>query len=440
MQSADKNIEWYKSKFMEFEHSLNGEKLATIHKIRQDAISKFTTLGFPTTKQEEWRFTNTQPISKIEFYPVFRKEKVTTRRTDFINHLLNNAIQVVFINGFYSENLSNIGDLSDGIIIGSLAEISKKHPELIEPKIAKLVSGNENAFSALNTAFITDGIFVYVPNGGMIKEPIQIVYIATEIEKPYAIQPRNLIIAGDNCEFKLIEYYMSLSDKDYLTNSVTEIYIGKNSRIEHNKIQNENLQAFHIGTTYTLIDAGSFYQSNSISLSGALVRNNITVVMNGERIESALNGLSLGRGSQLIDNHTAIDHAKPNCNSFELYKSILAGNSKGVFNGKILVRKDAQKTDAKQTNKTLLLSDTATMNTKPQLEIFADDVKCTHGATIGQLDSEQLFYLRSRGIDETFARDILTSAFASDIINRISIVELRKKLENELQSHLIIMK
>ena len=234
----------------------------------------------------------------------------------------------------------------------------------------------------------------------------------------------------------IVESFVSLDDNSYLTNAVTEIVAGDNAVVEHDKLQAESAKAFHIGTVHVYQRANSTYTSNSISFGGALVRNNITVVLDGEGIECTLNGLSLATDEQHVDNHTVIDHAKPHCNSHELYKSILDGRSKAVFNGKIFVRKDAQKTNAKQTNKTLLLSDNATIDTKPQLEIFANDVKCTHGATVGRLDEEQLFYLRSRGLGLNHARDVLTFAFTSDVINRVHVEPLRTQLEGIVHGRL----
>jgi Fe-S cluster assembly protein SufD len=248
--------------------------------------------------------------------------------------------------------------------------------------------------------------------------------------------PRNLIVAGKNSQVSIIESYVSLTSVPYLTNTATEMVVGEGAVIEHDKFQDESLNAFHIGTTHVHQAARSNVVSNSISIGGSIVRNNVTAVLAAEGIECTLNGLSLATGQQLVDNHTAIDHASANCLSHELYKSILDGKSRGVFNGKIFVRKDAQKTDAKQTNKTLLLSDEATMDTKPQLEIFADDVKCTHGATVGQLDEEQVFYLRSRGVMLDAARDILTFAFASDVVHRIHIEPLREQLDGILHNRL----
>jgi Fe-S cluster assembly protein SufD len=436
MQSADKNIQWYQSRFEAFEQSLNGEKSTKVHAMRRDAILRFAQNGFPTTRQEEWRFTNTSLITEIEFQPILQYESHGISKDDIRKYLLDGAIHGVFINGMFSSELSDVGTLPHGVVVGSLAEILKKQPEKVQPYIARLVKGEENAFTALNTAFLWDGGFVSIQKGLVIDRPIQFLFIASDRKQSFAAQPRNIIIVDANSRCKIIETYIGLAQNTYFTNTVTEIVLGENSFLEHDKLQIENLNAFHIGTTWIQMNAASQYTSNAISLGGSLARNNSTVLFDAEGSECILNGLTLSTGKQIIDNHTAIDHAKPHCNSHELYKAILDGESKGVFNGKIFVRKDAQKTDAKQTNKTLLLSDDATMNTKPQLEIFADDVKCTHGATIGQLDDEQIFYLRSRGIDLVAARDILTLAFVGDVINRISIELLRQQVEGMIHARL----
>jgi Fe-S cluster assembly protein SufD len=261
-------------------------------------------------------------------------------------------------------------------------------------------------------------------------------FLAAGRSESFVAYPRNLILVGKGSHVSIVERYAGLGRNSYLTNAVTEIVVGENSVIEHDKLQDESEKAFHVSSIHVHQHANSNFTSNSISLGGELVRNNVTVVLDAEGCESTLNGLSLATGNQHVDNHTTIDHAKPHCLSHELYKSILDGKAKGVFNGKIFVRRDAQKTDAKQTNKTLLLSNDATIDTKPQLEIFADDVKCTHGATVGQLDDEQIFYLRARGIGLEQARDILTFAFASDAINRIHLKPLREQLDHMLQSRL----
>ncbi len=436
MQVIDQNIKWYQSKFEAFEQSLNGAKSTPMHAIRRDAMHRFVELGFPTTRQEEWRFTNILPITKIEFQPILSYELNGVTEKDILQYTLDDALRLVFIDGIFSKELSNINSYPIGITAGSLTEISREHPETIRSYINNMLMGEENAFTALNTAFLLDGAFILVPRGIVLENPIQFLFIATDREKVYAAQPRNLIVAGIDSQFKIVETYVGLSKNTYLTNTVTEIALGSNSVVEHDKFQVEGINAYHIGTTHVQMDAASRYVSNVISLGGSIARNNLTARFNAEGAECILNGLSLGRGTQVVDNHTVIDHAKPRCSSHELYKSILDDASKGIFNGKVFVRKDAQKTDAKQTNKTLLLSDDAAINTKPQLEIFADDVKCTHGATIGQLDDEQIFYLRSRGIDLNAARDILTSAFAGDVINRITIEPFRLQIEQMIHDRL----
>jgi len=436
MQGTDQNIQWYQSRFDVFEQSLNGAKSTSVHAMRRGAMQRFKELGFPTTRQEEWRFTNILPITKIQFQPILRNELHGVTKSDLQPYALDHALRLVFVDGMFSQELSDSSSHPAGLIAGSLAETLKKHPDTIQSYFNYLVMGEENAFTTLNTAFLWDGAYISVPQGVILENPIQLLFVATHREQVYAAQPRNLIIAGIDSQCKIIETYVGLAQNTYLTNTVTEISLGDNAVVEHDKFQVEGVNAYHIGTTHVQMNAASRFTSNVISLGGSIVRNNLTARFDAEGAECILNGLSLGRGTQVVDNHTVIDHAKPHCASHELYKSILDGASKGIFNGKVFVRKDAQKTDAKQTNKTLLLSDDATMNTKPQLEIFADDVKCTHGATIGQLDDEQIFYLRSRGIGLDAARDILTSAFAGDVVNRITIEPFRRQVERMIHDRL----
>lgn len=436
MQSVDKNIQWYQSKFQAFEQSLNGEKSTVWHTLRRHAIHQFEQIGFPTTRQEEWRFTNVSPIVHNEFQPILNYEANGISKESVRKYILPDSTPIIFINGMFSHELSETGDVPEGMIVGSLQQALKNHSEQIRPYLSSMSRGEENAFTALNMAFLLDGACICIPEKVYYDRPIQIIFIATDAAIKYAAQPRNLIVAGKGSHTKIIESYIGISQNSYLTNSVTEIILENDAHLEHDKIQIESTDAFHVGTTFLRMDSRSRYESNAISLGGALVRNTITTVLDGEHSECTLNGLSLAGGYQVIDNHTAIDHAKPHCNSHELYKAILGGASKGIFNGKIFVRKDAQKTDAKQTNKTLLLSDDATINAKPQLEIFADDVKCTHGATIGQLDEEQVFYLRTRGIDLETARNMLTTAFANDVIQRISLEPLREQVTNFIHTKL----
>jgi Fe-S cluster assembly protein SufD len=415
--------------FNDFEQNINGEKSTSTHALRREAIRKFAELGFPTNHQEEWRFTNISPITKIEFQPILKYNLNGITKVDIQPYVLDNAEQLVFIDGMFSKELSEIELLPVGVLAGSLAQIIKNYPQIIQTHIASLVKGDENAFTALNTAFLSDGAFILTPCGVVLERPVQILFIATHYDRAFAVQPRNLIIAGEKSQMKIIETYVGLENNSYLTNAVTEIILGEHSVVEHDKLQIESINAYHIGTTQLKMNVSSNYTSNVVSIGGSIARNNFTALLDAASVECTLNGLSLGSGKQVLDNHTVIDHAKPNGSSHQLYKAILDGASKGIFNGKILVKPDAQKTDAKQTNKTLLLSDEATMNTKPQLEIFADDVKCTHGATFGQLDDEQIFYLRSRGIDLEAARAILTAAFAGDVTDRITIGHLREQVE-----------
>lgn len=435
VKAMNQPSEWYKSRFDAFERSLNGDSKSALHQLRREAIGRFQETGFPTNRHEEWKFTNVSPIAQIGFEPVLRYvgEGVTP---DMLASLaLPKAHRLVFVNGLFSTALSSTVTLQDGIQCGSLAAAVRSSHESVGKYLGKLVRFDETPFVTLNTAFLSDGAFLYIPDNIVLEEPIQFIFVATG-DAPALITPRNLVVIGKHSQATIVESYGFTQSRQYLTNVVTEMYLGEGAVVEHDKLQHESTDAYHIAMMQANLSSHSTLTSNSIALGGSIVRNNATVILGGEGIECTLNGLSLGTGSQLIDNHTTIDHAKPHCESHELYKAILDGSSRGVFNGKIFVRQDAQKTDAKQTNKTLLLSDDATMDTKPQLEIFADDVKCTHGATIGQLDAEQIFYLRSRGIGESQARDILTFAFASDVVGRVHHATLRERLETLVHERL----
>jgi len=430
--------ETYRSHFEVFEKLLNGDTGSAVHGIRSRAFEKFMELGFPGPKHEEWRFTNVAPIAKSKFMPVasLAVPKISPAEVEKFTFGGLHCTRLVFVNGRYAPELSSLASLPEGTTVGSLAEALASQPDIVRTHLSRHATYDENTFTALNTAFMQDGAFVHVPDGKVVEDPIHVLFISSGSGDAFVVHPRNLIIAGNGSQVSLVESYVANGAGAYFTNAVTEFVLGEQAIVEHDKFQDEAAGAFHIGTIHVHQKRKSNYTSNSIALGGSLVRNNITVVLDDEWCEATLNGLSLATGDQLIDNHTTIDHAKPNCQSHELYKAILTDKSRGVFNGKIFVRKDAQKTDAKQTNKTLLLSDGATIDTKPQLEIFADDVKCTHGATVGQLDEEQLFYLRARGIGEDQARDILTFAFASDVIQRVHVEPLRDQLDQILQSRL----
>lgn len=437
-KSISTGIDWYLSNFRLFEESLNGEAVSHIHAIRKDALARFAALGFPTTKNEEWKYTDIFPLTKYHFKPVLKYSLngLTIRDVQrFTFHDLP-SFQVVCVNGHFSKELSKLSGLPRGVRVASLADALQSDFAIVQKYLAKFANYENDAFTALNTAFLHDGVSISIPENIILETPIHVLFISTESDSEFVSHPRSLTVVGKNAQASILESYVSLTEATYFNNTVSEIILGENAVLEHDRVQFEGDRAFHISTVQVQQERNSNFTSNSLAFGGLLVRNNINAVLDGEGAECTLNGLYLGTDSQLIDNHTTIDHAKPHCPSHELYKGILSGKSKGVFNGKIKVRKDAQKTDAKQTNKNLVLSDEASIDTKPQLEIFANDVKCTHGATIGQLDEDAIFYLRSRGVSLEKARDILIYAFASDVIDRIKIEPLREQLHEIIHDRL----
>ncbi|MGH7775468.1 MAG: Fe-S cluster assembly protein SufD [Candidatus Binatia bacterium] len=425
--------DFYRTQFAGFEKELGSNGQSWIHRIRKEAISRFAELGFPTTRDEEWKYTNVAPIVKVPFKPAnFEINGLTADtvlRATFGELTCN---RLVFVNGHYSQELSSLRPLPEGVRLGSLVAALNADATGVEPHLARYASYQDQAMVALNTAFMEDGAFVYVPQGRVVGEPIYVLFVSTVHGKATVSYPRNLVVMGHDTQATIVESYVGLENNVYFTNAVTEIVLGENAVIDHYKLQRESVEAFHIATLQAHLDRSSNFSSHSIALGGALVRNDVNVALEGEGIECTLNGLYMVTGRQHVDNHTRIDHVKPHCSSRELYKGVLDGKSRGVFNGKIYVHKPAQKTDAKQTNKNLLLSEDALINTKPQLEIYADDVKCTHGSTIGQLDQDAIFYLRSRGVGLEAARSLLTYAFASDIIGRIKLEPIRGQLDHLL--------
>jgi Fe-S cluster assembly protein SufD len=434
-RTSDPAVRYYEERFARFEESLNGERQSAFHGLRRSGIASFAALGFPTTKHEEWRFTNVGPIAKERFDPLTSARPVTTEAI-VAQSAIDGAIRLVVVNGHVDPLRSETTELPPGVIVSGLREAMRRHPALVARALGTLVRGDENAFTALNSGFLLDGAFVYVPHGVQVGRPVQILMVAADEQRPMLIQPRNVVLLEDGSRLTISEHYIHSTATLYLTNSVTEIVLGAHAVLEHDRLQIEYDGAFHVGTMAVRQGEGSEFTSNAVHLGGSIVRNAVGAVFNGPHATCTLNGLSISGGTQLIDNQTSIDHAVPDCASHELYKAVLDGRSRGVFNGKIFVRKDAQKTDAKQTNKTLLLSDDATIDTKPQLEILADDVKCTHGATVGQLDEEQVFYLRSRGIGEQNARTMLTVAFAADVVGRIHLEPLRRRIDELVRGRL----
>jgi Fe-S cluster assembly protein SufD len=425
-------IEHYLSEFERFEKVAEGTKPVWLEDLRQRAIARFEELGFPTTKHEDWRFTNITPILK-HLFRFGLESPANTVEIPF--RIPQPCSELVFCNGVYSPSLSFPNHLPKGAMLTNLGEAVLLHPHLIEPYLGRLIRA-EDAFSALNTAFLHDGAFLYIPDGTVVDQPLHLIFITTSTADPSMHHPRNLLVFGKNVSATVIETYLADSADVYFTNAATEVFVGEASNVRHYKVQEENEKSFHIATTTARQERNSNYASISLTIGAQLSRNNSNVILDGEGAECSLDGLYLIHGKQHSDNQTSIDHAQPHCTSHELFKGVLSGRSGAVFNGKIIVRKDAQKTNARQTNKNLLLSDGTHVNTKPQLEIRADDVKCTHGATIGQLEAEPLFYLKSRGIDDQTARRLLTYGFANQVIDPVAPERLRKLFDEILMKRL----
>ena len=425
--------DWYIENFRKIEGNLTSGD--GINKIRQDAIKTFELLGFPTVKNEEWIYTNISPVLNHGFTPYSGKKDL--KSTDIKKYSIEgiNEIIIVLHNGIYQNEAAITNSLPAGVILTSFKNAVKSHSDKLEKHIGKYVK-QENGFISLNTAFADDGVFIYIPDNATIQKPIHIININGG-GKEILSQPRNIIIAGKNSSATIIESYNSADNETSFTNVITELFAGEGSRINFYKFQNENDRAFNISRVQTEQKRNSVFTIYTVTTGGSLVRNDVNTLLNDEGCETHLFGLYLTDGSQHVDNHTLIDHAKPRCLSNELYKGVLNDTSHGVFNGKVYVRPDAQKTNAYQSNKNILLTKEASIDTKPQLEIYADDVRCTHGATVGQLDDESVFYFRSRGIPKDEAIKLLIHAFANDIFENIENEPLRghigKMIVNKLK-------
>lgn len=400
---------------------------------RARAAATFRDEGLPTTRNEEWRFTPVTGITAVPAQPVTTGAVEAASVEPFLFREFDGP-QLVFVNGRFAAHLSQLRTLPDGVRVSSIAALLDSDPEGLQGHLGSAIRMRQQGFTALNDAWFTDGAAILVSASAVVETPVHLLYFSAGSGSSY---PRTLVVAGANSQLSLVESFAG-TDTAYVTNAITEVVAAEGAHVDHYKVNRESLQAHHVSSTHLLLSRASVFATHNISLGGQLTRNDITATLDGEGIECTVNGLYLADGDRLVDNHTAIDHAKPHCHSYEIYKGVLDGRSRGVFNGKIFVRQDAQKTDAKQTNQVLLLSDDATIDTKPQLEIFADDVKCTHGATVGQLSAEALFYLRARGIGLEDARALLIHAFAEDIVERIKIDGVRHALEQVLLARLPI--
>ena len=402
--------------------------------LRLSAITRFEELGFPTTKNEDWHFTSVSPIAERDFEPLTGRRAtggVTAEQLAPFSFRATNWHTLVFVNGRFDASLSGVAGLPDGVTVLPLARAYDELPLLVEQNIGRIASIDAHTFTALNTAFINDGAVVHVERDVELARPIHLLYVSDAGASNGIAQPRNLIVLEPFAKATVIESYVALDSARaaYFTNAVTEATIADGATLTHLKLQREAEQAYHVGTFDVRQGRDSHLVSFSFATGAALSRTNVYTELRGEGCGATLNGLYLGSGEQHIDHQTRIEHIAPNCYSRELYKGILDGSAHGVFNGKVFVHPAAQKTDGKQTNNTLLLSEKAQIDTKPQLEIFADDVKCTHGATVGRLDDNSLFYMKSRGINATTARELLTYAFAADVLETIELAEVKEGLE-----------
>ncbi len=406
---------------------------AWLRNTRKAALAQLIELGLPTTRHEEWRFTSVAPIAQTSFtVPSNGVDGVTAGDVARLAVPQLDARTFVFVNGRFAPHLSDVATLPQGVTVKPLAEIDDADRPTVEKHLTRYARYDEDAFTALNTAMIEDGLFVHVARGAVVEPVLVMLNIATGAEGAMLINTRNLIVAEANSQVSVLEHYVALDAQTYFTNAVTEIAAEENAVVHHYFIERESEQAFNFSTLATHQAANADVSSHAMLFGGALVRNNVHPVLDGSGAHCLVNGLYLASGTQHMDNHMRVEHAKPHCDSRQFYKGILTDKARTVFSGRIVVKPDAQKTDAKQTNANLVLSDDAQANTKPQLEIYADDVKCTHGATIGQIDDNAVFYLQSRGLSREAAQALMVYAFAAESFERIKHEPVRQLLERLL--------
>jgi len=432
--TAIKNPGTYLDIFPAFEKRAVGHNVAWLRELRAQAFARFCETGFPTTHDEDWRFTNVSAIARTPFQLAPAGVAPLSKSELEASTFEGRGAQLLFINGHFARELSS---MPQGLMVASLHEEMTNDPESLRPHFGRYLDIHRDPFSALNSAFAEDGAYVHVARGMVIEEPIHLVFISTQNDRPIMSNPRNLLIFEDESEATVVEQYISLGSGPVLCNSATELVAGENTTISHYMIEREHREAFNVSTLRIQQGRSANVASHSLLLGGGLVRNNVHPVLAGEGGECLINGLFVGQGREHLDNYMHVEHASPHCSSRQFYNGILDGHAHGVFHGRIVVHKDAQKTDAKQTNRNLLLSDDAQIDTKPQLEIYADDVKCTHGATIGQIEENALFYLQSRGIDEASARRLLLLAFASECVERMKSGAARTHAEHLIHDYLL---
>ena len=417
-----------------FRENLAREENAWLKYLRENAFDFFTENGFPTVKNEEWKYTNVAPIER-EIFEIADGREVDAEKISELFSKTESENRVVSVNNKLNQELTNLSNLPEGAKILNLNEAIRDEifSPIVRKNLGKSVDAEANGFTALNTAFIEEGVFIFVPKETKIELPIHLIFITDENTASF---PRVLLVAERGSEAMLIESYLRTAETKYLTDSVIEIVLEDDAKLKHLRVQRESHNAFHVGTTAANLNRASVYDSTNITLGAKLSRHDVRVKFNAEGAECFVDGLYMIAEEQHADTHSVIDHALPNCLSHQTYKGIVDGKARAVFNGKVFVRENASGTDAKQSNKNLLLSNDARVDTKPQLEIFNDDVKCAHGATVGQLEEEELFYLLSRGLNEQLARNLLTYGFAEEIINKIEIESIKKQLDEAVLNRL----
>ena len=429
---TEKNASWLQA-FEEF----NARRLgpAWLAELRREAFARFWELGFPTIHDEDWRFTTVAPIANRGFRLAGEKHDVSLADVQPYR-LEGSACQLVFVNGHFDPTLSQLDSLPAGVSVRGLADVLATDGAEVQAYLGRYEGFQADAFTALNTAFCRDGAYVHVPRGTVLQPPICLLYISTGDAEPQMVHPRNLIVIGSESQASVLEDYVSLRSGLFFSNVITELIVGENGIADHFLVEREDRQAYNISTLRIQQDRNANVASHSVLVGGALVRNNVHPVLAGEGGECLINGLFMGAGKQHMDNYMKVEHQAAHCSSRQFYNGILDEQARGVFHGRIIVHKGAQKTDAKQTNRNLLLSDEAQIDTKPQLEIYADDVKCTHGATIGQIEENALFYLRSRGLPESEARRLLLFAFANESLDRMRAGRVKDWLRQNIPNWL----
>jgi Fe-S cluster assembly protein SufD len=420
-----------------FNEMQNTSRPSWLERLQRTAFERFEEIGFPSVRDEEWKYTNVAPLSKINFNPNGATSSAIPDVTQFANTEANKS-QLIFVNGILRQDLSDLSAVAADVVLLDLAAAvnDEKYAEIVRAQLGRTADHVSNGFVALNTALLNTGAFLYLPKKKNIETPIHLLFLTDSSQENLITSPRVLVVAEESSSATLIESYASARDEIYFTNAVVEVVMNENARLEHYKVQRDGHGAFHIATTAVTLARNSCYNTTTITLGAQLSRHDIRVSLDDEGAECSVDGLYIVSTGQHTDTHSVIDHRKPHCTSRQLYKGILDGKSRAVFNGKIFVRLDAQKTDAMQTNKNLLLSNEARVDTKPQLEILADDVKCAHGAAVGQLDEDELFYLATRGIHHDLAKNLLTYGFAEEVIGKIKVDSIRAQLDEAVLNRL----